>query len=87
VNVSDSVDPDPSLTLVSVTSNEPDNAPGGADGNTVDDIVVDSDTSFRLRAERSETGTGRVYTVTYRATDACGNSTVRSATVTVPVRS
>jgi len=87
VNVSDSVDPDPSLTLVSVTSNEPDNAPGDADGNTVDDIVVDSDTSFRLRAERSETGTGRVYTVTYRATDACGNSTVRSATVTVPVRS
>jgi len=87
VNVSDSVDPDPSLTLVSVTSNEPDNAPGGADGNTVDDIVVVTDTSFRLRAERSETGTGRVYTVTYRATDACGNSTVRSATVTVPVRS
>ena len=87
VNVLDSVDPSPSLTLVSVTSNEPDNAPGGADGNTVDDIVIDSDTSFRLRAERSETGTGRVYTVTYRATDACGNSTVRSATVTVPVRS
>ncbi len=87
VNVSDSVDPDPSLTLVSVTSNEPDNAPGDADGNTVNDVVVDSDTSFRLRAERSETGTGRVYTVTYRATDACGNVTVRSATITVPVRS
>ncbi len=87
VGASDGVDPSPSVTLVSVTSNEPDNAPGGADGNTVNDIRVDSDTSFRLRAERSENGTGRVYTVTYSASDACGNTTTSSATVNVPVRS
>jgi hypothetical protein len=31
-------------------------------------VRVDSDT-FRLRAERDENGTGRIYTVTYRATD------------------
>ncbi|HEU0246446.1 MAG TPA: Ig-like domain-containing protein [Gaiellaceae bacterium] len=87
VNVSDSVDPSPSLTLVSVKSNEPDNAPGDADGNTVNDIRVDGQKNFRLRAERSETGTGRVYTVTYTASDACGNTTTSSATVTVPLRS
>jgi hypothetical protein len=74
------------VTLVSATSNEPDNAPGDADGNTTNDIdQVDLDT-FRLRAERSEAGTGRIYTLTYRATDACGNRTTRSATVTVPLR-
>jgi hypothetical protein len=71
---------------MSATSNEPDNAPGGADGNTLDDVVVVNDTTFRLRAERSETGSGRVYTLTYRATDACGNSTEGSATVSVPRR-
>ena len=48
-----------------MTSNEPDNAPGDADGNTVDDIVVVDDTTFRLRAERNENGSGRVYTITY----------------------
>ena len=82
VSVSDNTDPNPALT-VSVTSNEPDN--GDDDGDTVNDIViVDSDT-FQLRAERSGVGTGRVYTITYQVTDACGNSTVASATVTVPL--
>jgi hypothetical protein len=75
----------PQVTLVSVTSNEPDNAPGGADGNTTNDIVITDQTTFQLRAERSENGSGRVYTITYRATDACNNETTRSATVTVPV--
>jgi hypothetical protein len=86
VTASDDFDTAPAVTLVSVTSNEPDNAPGGSDGNTTDDRVVVDDDSFRLRAERDETGTGRVYTITYRATDACGNTATDSATVTVPVR-
>lgn len=72
---------------VSVTSNEPDDASGDADGNTRNDIVVVDLDTFRLRAERDETGTGRIYTIRYTATDACGNSTVDTATVTVPVRS
>lgn len=85
VTALDNLDPSPELTLVSVTSNEPDDAPGKADGTTRNDIVIDGTTSFRLRAERNELGTGRIYTVTYRATDDCGNATTRSATVTVPV--
>lgn len=75
----------PTVTFVSATSNEPDNAPGGADGNTLNDIVVRAGGAFDLRSERSENGTGRVYTLRYRATDACGNTAVGSATVTVPI--
>ena len=83
VAVSDNFDPAPTVTLVSVTSNEPDN--GEDDGDTVNDIVIVNDTTFRLRAERSGLGTGRIYTITYMVTDACGNSTTQSVTVTVPL--
>lgn len=83
VTVSDDADPTPVATLLSVTSNEPDN--GDDDGNTINDIVIVDDFTFKLRAERSGIGAGRVYTITYQVTDACGNSTVASATVTVPL--
>jgi hypothetical protein len=83
--VSDDRDPSPTVDLVSVTSNEPDNAPGDADGNTTNDIVIVDDDIFRLRAERSEDGTGRIYTITYLATDACGNVTQATAAVRVPL--
>ena len=73
-----------SVELVSVTSDEPDN--GADDGDTVGDIVVVDDTHFELRAERSGLGDGRTYTVTYEATDGCGNTTVATATVDVPLR-
>jgi len=77
----------PSRTLVSVTSNEPDN--GVADGDTDNDVqgvtAGTDDRSFQVRAERSAAGAGRTYTVTYRATDASGKTTEASATVTVPL--
>lgn len=68
---------------MSVTSNEPDN--GEDDGNTINDIVIVDDSHFKLQAERSGVGTGRISTITYLVTDACGNSTLASATVTVPL--
>jgi predicted extracellular nuclease len=83
VIVSDNFDANPTIELVSVTSNEPDN--GEDDGDTVDDIVIVDLFNFKLRAERSGVGTGRIYTITYKVTDACGNSTVQSVTVTVPL--
>jgi hypothetical protein len=81
----DDTDPSVDVTLVAVTSNEPDD--GEADGNTTNDIVIVDDVTFLLRAERSEIGTGRVYTVTYEANDDCGNTTVATATVAVPLES
>jgi predicted extracellular nuclease len=85
IAAADDFDPSPAVTLVSATSNEPDDAPGDADGSTTDDVLVlDADT-LRLRAERDETRSGRVYTITYRVTDDCGNSATDGATVTVPL--
>jgi predicted extracellular nuclease len=82
VVATDNFDPSPTITLVSVTSNEPDDGLG--DGDAPNDIVILNDYTFQLRAERAGTGAGRVYTITYLATDACGNWTEASATVTVP---
>ena len=86
VQVSDDTDPHPTVTLVSVTSNEPDDGLG--DGDTPNDIqdaaTGTDDREFQLRAERSGKGGGRVYTVTYRATDAAGNTTTVSVQVSVP---
>ncbi|MDX2410583.1 MAG: ExeM/NucH family extracellular endonuclease [Woeseiaceae bacterium] len=82
VIVGDNGEAIPTVSLVSVTSNEPDN--GDGDGNTVDDIVVVDDFKYMLRAERSGGGTGRIYTITYLATDSCDNSATATTTVTVP---
>ncbi|MBI3195756.1 MAG: HYR domain-containing protein, partial [Ignavibacteriae bacterium] len=74
------------VVLTSITCSEPDNGLG--DGDTPDDIQDASygtaDTQFKLRAERSGRGNGRVYTITYSATDASGNSSTCVSTVTVP---
>jgi len=68
-----------SVVLTSITSNEPDSEEGDIQAN-----LGSEDTSFSLRATRFGGGTGRVYTVTYTATDLAGNQTVATATVTVP---
>jgi hypothetical protein len=82
VAVVDNADPQPEWSLVSVTSSEADNGLG--DGDTPNDIQIVNDRSFNLRAERGGGEGGRVYTITYQATDACGNSSEVQATVTVP---
>jgi len=90
--VRDNADPNPAVTLVLIRSNESEETNAYdptydstlGDGHTTDDILVDATGRIFLRSERSGLGNGRVYTITYRATDASGNVAEASATVTVP---
>jgi uncharacterized lipoprotein YddW (UPF0748 family) len=66
----------PVTPSLSVTSNEP--VDGEPDWEIIDEHRL------KLRAERLGTGTGRVYTITIRATDASGNSAAQDITVAVP---
>lgn len=79
----DDTDASPSIAFVGAASNEPDDHV--ADGSTAEDIVRVDDFTFLLRAERSGTGSGRAYSLTYRASDAAGNSTLTVAEVEVPL--
>jgi hypothetical protein len=69
-------------TSLSVTSNEPVNGLG--DGNTAPDWEIVSANQVRLRAERSGTGNGRIYTITITAADSAGGSSSQILTVSVP---
>jgi hypothetical protein len=74
------------VSLVSVTSSEPDNGTG--DGDTVGDVqgadFGTADLDFQVRAERSGGGSGRVYTVVYKVVDSAGLETTASTTINVP---
>jgi len=72
-----------SVVIVSVSSDEPDDA--NADGSTINDIVIGADCkSLKVRAERKGDGNGRVYVVTFKVTDASGNVSTATAKITVP---
>jgi hypothetical protein len=72
-----------SVRIAGVTSDEPNNS--GGDGNTTNDIVIAPDCkSVQLRSERMGSGNGRVYTITFKVTDASGNVGTATAKVTVP---
>lgn len=71
----------PESLYVYGTSNEPED--GRGDGHSDPDIVV-SGGRVQLRAERSGTGNGRIYTITASATDQAGNSAMTTVTCTVP---
>lgn len=68
--------------IVSVASNEPQDGTG--DGDTGPDWSITGDTTLDLRAERSGTGDGRVYTVTVECSDEAGNRTTAEVQVRVP---
>lgn len=84
-------DSDIEITLISVTMDEGDSTdtfdpnydPDPDTGYLGSDIQI-VDGRIYLRAERSGKSDGRVYTITYRATDCAGNTSTASATVTVP---
>jgi len=73
----------PVSCTLSVSSDEPVN--GDGDGNTSPDWIVVDDHTVQLRAERSGSGDGRIYTVTATCTDSSANSFSQSVQVTVPL--
>jgi hypothetical protein len=79
----------PSTQLSLAASNEPDDAAGSGDGETVMDVqdasIGTPDTQILLRAERDRDGNGRVYTLSYLATDGSGNQTGGDETVDAPL--
>lgn len=81
-SVSDVCDAAATCQIASVSSNEPVNGLG--DGDTAPDWVITGALTVNLRAERSGTGSGRVYTITVQCTDASGNSSPKDVGVTVP---
>jgi len=80
VNVSDNVDANPVVKLISITCDDA--------CNPAQDIVEAAfgtdDRAFKLRADRTGGGSGRTYTITYEATDAAGNKATATTTVIVP---
>ena len=80
ITVKDDYDPQPEIKLVSITANETltlEDAKGVKPGT--------DNRQFMLRAKREgKNKAGRIYTVTYSATDGSGNKSTASATVTVP---
>ena len=82
VTVTDNLDPNPVCKIFDVTSNEP--IDGLGDGDTAPDWEITGDLTADLRAERSGTGSGRVYSITVECTDEAGNSAPDTASVTVP---
>jgi hypothetical protein len=80
VSPSDTVSGTLSLA-VTASSNEPDSGTGG--GDVAGDIVINSGTVL-LRAERSPSGKGRIYTIVATAQDVVGNTTIATATCSVP---
>jgi hypothetical protein len=72
----------PVCQITTISSNEPINGPG--DGNTAPDWQITGLLEANLRAERSGTATGRIYTLEVTCEDQQGNTTVGTTTVTVP---
>ena len=80
ITVKDDYDPQPEIQLVSITANETLTLEDAKDVKPGTD-----DRQFQLRAKRAGSNpAGRIYTVTYSATDGSGNKSTASATVTVP---
>jgi hypothetical protein len=89
--VSDVADPSPLVDLVHVQSDEGDGVDTFDPAFDVTEFVSRKggdiqlvDGQLFLRAERAGNSDGRVYTLTFQATDASGNSTTVTKTVVVP---
>ena len=81
VGVTDPDNNQVTITVTGVTQDEPVNGLG--DGDTGPDAVLQGSTVL-LRAERSGTGNGRIYQLSFIATDNQGGSATGTVKVQVP---
>jgi hypothetical protein len=72
-------------TILSIYSDEPEDAPGDSDGSTVEDIVITGKSTFKLRAERQGGGDGRVYGVAFELKDQTGNTRAGLCRIRIPL--
>lgn len=80
VTVKDDYDPNPEIKLEAITANEP-----LLSGDIMDAQYGTDDRRVALAAQRAGQSTeGRIYTLTYTATDASGNKATATAHITVP---
>jgi hypothetical protein len=70
--------------ILSIYSDEPEDASVDSDGNTLGDIVITGRSSFQLRAERQSGGDGRVYGVAFELKDRTGNARAGLCRIRVP---
>lgn len=88
VNILGVTDPDGdtvTITINSITSDEPTGTIEGAGGKAnAPDAIIGTGGNFQLRAERSGLGDGRVYIINFTANDGKGGVTPGSVKVGVP---
>jgi hypothetical protein len=84
-SAADVCDTNPLSISITVSSDEDAAGAAGAGGTKhCPDAQIQPDGSVLLRAERSGAGDGRVYVISVRATDSCGNVGLCQVPVTVP---
>ncbi|SEU16475.1 immunoglobulin-like domain-containing protein [Stigmatella erecta] len=71
-------------SIVSIYSDEPEEAPGDGDGATLQDIVITGKNTFSVRAESQSGGNGRVYGVNFTLKDRTGNTREGLCKIQVP---
>ena len=77
------VDVDRDGVITAAWSDEPEDALGGGDGHTVQDVVVDG-SGWSVRAERQGSDNGRVYGASFTVTSSSGQRLDGTCHVTVP---
>jgi hypothetical protein len=70
--------------IVSIYSDEVEDAQGNGDGHTTGDIVITGPSSFQLRAERQGKGNGRIYGVRFQVLDSAGATQTATCKFVVP---
>jgi hypothetical protein len=80
-NLSDPNNDQVAITVLTITQDEP--VDGLGDGDTSPDAVI-SGNNILIRSERSGSGDGRIYRITFRANDGFGESCTGSITICAP---